>query len=194
MKNLFCFLLLSFFLGSCCKDYSNLIPGQDFIPADILQAIEDNGQIIYTGYNPPALEGKYRMAPSVLVSSNFADQFSPGFQFVDNVVGFSDFDSKTLTIKVSIKEGDIIIGEGYGSFISGQGDNFTVYVKIDAKDNKGHEWLQTEVYSGTLELGGIRNLQRSLFMIDDKGDPNFDYIENGQGRLIIDQDSFSEKI
>ncbi len=85
-------------------------------------------------------------------------------------------------------------GDGFGSFISGQGNNFTVYVKIDAEDTKGHKLLQTEVYSGTLEQGGIRNLQRSLFMIDDKGDPNGEYIENGQGRLVEDGDGFSEKI
>lgn len=194
MKQLFCFCLLSILLNSCCKDYSDLIPGQDFIPEDILQAIEDNGQIIYNGYTPPALQGRFFMSPSVLVNSNFADILSPGHQFVDNTIEFSDFDAKTLTLKVKINEGNILVGEGYGSFISGQDNHFTVYVKVEAKDNKGHELLETEVYSGTLEPNGIRNLQRSLFMIDDKGDPNNDYIENGQGRLIVDKDGFSEKI
>ncbi len=193
MKNLFYFLLLSFLLSSCCKDYSDLIPGQDFIPADVLQAIEDNGQIIYNGYTPPALEGKYLMSPSVLVSSNFSDPYLPGHLFVDNIVEFSDFNPNDLTIKVTISEGGAN-GIGYGSFISGQGNNFTVYVKVDFKDISGHEVLQTEVYSGTLETGGIRNLQRSLFMVDDKGDPNDGYIGNGQGRLAIDQDEFSQKI
>ena len=98
-----------------------------------------------------------------------------------------------MTIKVTLKEGGLT-GEGFGSFISGQGDNFTVYVKVDATDARGHELLQTEIYSGTLEANGIRNLQRSLFMVDDKGDPNNEYIDNGQGRLAKDEDGFSEKI
>lgn len=194
MKFLLPFLFLACFLGACCKDYSDLIPGQDFIPDDILKAIEDNGQVIYNGYNPPALEGKYLMSTSVLVSSNFADQYFPGHEFVDLEIEFSDFDPQALTLKVNIKEGNLLVGEGFGSFISGEGDNFTVYVKVEAEDSKGHELLQTEVYSGTLEAGGIRNLQRSLFMVDDRGDPNGEYIENGQGRLAEDEDKFSEKI
>ena len=67
-------------------------------------------------------------------------------------------------------------------------------MRIDTKDSSGHEFLQTDVYSGTLEPDGIRNLQRSVFMVDDKGDPNDDYIENGQGRLVKDGDGFSERI
>ncbi len=193
MKNLFGFLLCALLLSSCCKDYSDLIPGQDFIPNDVLKAIEDNGHIIYDGYTPPALDGKYLMSPSVLVSSNFDDPYLPGHLFVDGVIEFSDFDPQALTLKVTIAEGGLQ-GVGYGSFISGNGNNFTVYVKVEAKDLSGHELLQTEVYSGTLEPGGIRNLQRSLFMVDDHGDPNDEYIGNGQGRLAKDSDGFSEKI
>jgi len=194
MKNTIFFLLTALLLGACCKEYPELVPGQNFIPQEILEAIEANGHTIYNGYTPPALEGKYFMSPCVLVSSNFDDQFLPGKIFVNNTIEFSEFNAKDLTLKVSIAEGNLLVGVGYGSFISGEGNNFTVYVKVDAEDKQGHKLLQTEVYSGTLEPGGIRNLQRSLFMIDDKGDPNHDYIENGQGRLIIDQDGFSEKL
>lgn len=193
MKKLFFFLLLAGLVSGCCKDHSELIPGQDFIPDDILEAIEQNGQTIYDGYNPPRLEGRYFMAPPILSSSNFDDSVFPGHTFIDLILEFSDFDPATLTIKVAITEGGIT-GEGRGSFISGQGNNFTVYVRIDSKDSSGHEFLQADVYSGTLEPDGIRNLQRSVFMVDDKGDPNEEYIENGQGRLITDADGFSEKL
>ena len=193
MKNLFFFLLISTLLGACCKDYSDMIPGQDFIPADVLQAIEDNGQVIYTGYAPPTLEGEFLMAVPVLVSSNFADPYFPGHIFNNATIEFSEFNAEKLTLKVNITEGTLT-GVGYGSFISGQGDDFTVYVKVEATDAKGVKLLQTEVYSGTLEAGGIRNLQRSVFMVNDGGDPNDEYIGNGQGRLAEDSDKFSEKI
>lgn len=193
MKYILSVLTCAILFSACCKDHSDIIPGQNFIPEDILQAIEDNGQAIYNGYTPPALEGKFRMSPSVLVSSNFNDPYAPGHLFVDSEVEFSDFNPNDLTIKVTITEG-FLTGEGYGSFISGSGNNFTVYVKVDAVDGSGHRLLQTEVYSGTLEPNGIRNLQRSLFMVDDHGDPNDEYIANGQGRLAEDQDGFSEKI
>lgn len=194
MKYLISFLTLIFLLSACCKDHSDIIPGQDFIPDDILKAIEDNGQVIYKGFNPPALEGKYFMSPVVLVSSNFDDPLQPGFQFVDAVIGFLDFNPNKLTIKVTVDEAGITDGEGYGSFISGEGNNFTVYVKVESKDTNGHKVIHADVYSGTIEPSGIRNLQRSYFMIDDKGDPNNDYIEIGQGRLAVDQDGFSEQL
>ena len=192
MKYILSSLVIAILLSSCCKDHSDLIPGQNFIPKDILQAIEDNGQVIYNGYTPPALEGKFRMSPSVLVSSNLNDPDFPGHLFVDTEIEFSDFNPSDLTIKVTVKEGPLL-GKGFGSFISGEGNNFTVYVKVENVDASGHQLLQTEVYSGTLEPGGIRNLQRSLFMVDDHGDPNNEYIENGHGRLAEDQDGFSEK-
>ncbi len=194
MKYLLSFLTLSILLSACCKDHSDIIPGQDFIPDEVLEAIKANGQIIYEGFCPPALDGKYRMSPTVLVISNFDDPYPPGKLFVDITITFSGFNPDELTLKVKVEEGGLIQGEGFGSFISGCGDNFTVYVKVDSKDAKGHELLHADVYSGTLEAGGIRNLQRSFFMIDDKGDPNGEYIENGQGRLAKDDDGFSEKI
>jgi hypothetical protein len=193
MKKILYSLMLASLLSACCDDHSELIPGQNFIPKDILDEIRNNGQIIYEGYNPPALSGRFLMSPVILVSSNFDDFAQPGYQFNDAIIEFSDFDPNTLTLKVSFTESSTS-GEGKGSFISGQGNNFTVYVRIDTKDSQGHEFLQTDVYSGTLEPGGIRNLQRSVFMVDDKGDPNDDYIENGQGRLVRDGDGFSERL
>ncbi len=193
MKHFISLLILTLLLGACCKDHSEIIPGQNFIPDDVLDAIRANGQIIYDGYNPPALKDKFLMSPSVLVSSNFDDVFAPGHQFVDAIIEFSNFNPNDLTIKVTIEEGTTQ-GEGIGSFISGVGNNFTVYVKLDTEDATGHKIVHADVFSGTLETGGIRNLQRSVFMIEDNGDPNNDYIEIGQGRLAEDEDGFSEKI
>ncbi len=187
-------LLLAFLVNSCCKDHSDIIPGQNFIPADILDQIVENGQVIYEGFNPPVLNGKYLMSVATLVSSNFSDQLSPGDTFVDAIIEFSKFNANSLTLEVAIEEVGVLKGDGFGSFISGEGDNFTIYVRIDSKDTLGHEFLQADVYSGTMDDNGIIDLQRSVFMIDDKGDPNGGYIENGQGRLIIDGDGFSPKI
>jgi len=193
MKNLFGFLLLSFLLASCCKDYADLIPGQDFIPSDVLKAIEDNGQIIYNGYTPPKIEGKYLISPLVLVSSNFDELALPGYLLPDYIVEFYDFDPNNLTIRVNTEHAGNK-GIGFGGFVSGQSNDFTVYVKVESTDSYGHKVLITEVYSGTLEAGNIRNLQLSAFMVDDRGDPNGEYIENGQGRLAKDNDGISEKI
>jgi len=194
MKYFLSYLTIAVLLSACCKDHSDIIPGQDFIPDDILKAIEDNGQIIHKGYNPPALQGKYLMSPVVLVNSNFDDPFLPGHRFVDAIIEFSEYNPNKLTLKVAVEEIGVSKGDGYGSFISGYDNYFTVYVKVNNKDTKGHEVLTANVYSGTIEADGIYHLQLSIFVIDNNGDPNNEYVENGQGRLIIDQDSISEKI
>lgn len=191
MKNIFLFLLAALLFQSCCKDHSNIIPGQNFIPDDILHAISDNGQVIYEGYQPVDISGRYLMSPALLVSSNFDDSFSPGHSFSDLIIEFYDVNASTLTCKVKIEEGGEP-GVSYDAFISGQGNDFTLYAKIQ-QDYDDVTALQTEIYSGTIEAGGIRNLQRSLFMVDNKGNPNQDILGNGQGRLAEDGDHFSER-
>lgn len=193
MKNLPIFILIFLLISACCEDHSDIIPGQDFIPEEILTTIQENGQPIYEGLNPPRMEGRYLVSPLRFRSSNIENDFSVNTQFSDQFITFSNFDANSLTLQVAIEQGNRT-GEGFGSFISGQGNNFTIYVEINITDDNGHRYLTTEVYSGTLEGGGIRDLHLSLFMIDDQGDPNNDLIENGQGRLFVDGDGFSPQL
>ena len=179
-------------LASCYEDHSDLIPGQDFIPPEILEEIRANGQPIFEGLNPPDVTGRYRISPLELVRSNFPDNNRPD-RFGDELIEFSGLDKEQLLLKVSLEQGGNV-GEGFGSFISGSENNFTIYVRVDNTDNKGHTTLRTRVYSGTVTNNDITNLYTSLFMINDQGDPNGEYIENGNGRLFKDGDGYSERI
>ncbi|MGD1891896.1 MAG: hypothetical protein ACFB15_15065 [Cyclobacteriaceae bacterium] len=192
MKHLLILLAVAVLLASCHEDHSDLIPGQDFIPDEILEEIKANGQPIFEGLNPPDVTGRYRVSPMELVSSNFTDNNRPAF-FFDEIVDFNGLNQGELTLEVASENGGTL-GEGFGSFISGSGQKFTIYVRIDRIDEKGHMTLDTRLYSGTLTDGGIVNLYTSFFMIDDGGDPDGDSIENGQGRLFKDGNGFSEKM
>ncbi|MEM9672104.1 MAG: hypothetical protein AAF992_05885 [Bacteroidota bacterium] len=192
MKHLLILLAVAVLLASCHEDHSDLIPGQDFIPDEILEEIKANGQPIFEGLNPPDVTGRYRVSPMELVSSNFTDNNRPAF-FFDEIVDFNGLNQGELTLEVASENGGTL-GEGFGSFISGSGQKFTIYVRIDRIDEKGHKTLETRLYSGTLTDGGIVNLYTSFFMIDDGGDPDGDSIENGQGRLFKDGNGFSEKM
>lgn len=185
-------LLVALAATACYEDHSDLIPGQDFIPDEILAKIKENGQPIYEGLTPPDVTGKYRISPLILQSSNF-DDVAPGRSFSDEIVAFTDYDPGTLTLKVNSEQANTT-GEGFGSFIAGEDNNFTIYVRIDRVDENGHKTLSTDVYSGTLSSNGITDLYRSAFMVDDGGDPDDDLIENGEGRLFRDDDGFSEKL
>jgi hypothetical protein len=192
MKNLIMLLAVTVFLASCHEDHSDLIPGQDFIPPEILEEIKANGQPIFEGLNPPEVVGTFRASPLTLVASNFDDADRPGKVFGALTIDFFDYDPDELTLKVNIEQGGSG-GDGLGSFISGQGNDFTIYVRLE-REVGGTKTLQTRVYSGTLVNGGISNLFESLFMIDDGGDPNNNLIDVGHGRLFEDGDGFSEKI
>ena len=192
MKKIFAFIAISLIFSSCYDDHSEVIPGQDFIPDEILAEIRENGQPIFEGLNPPDVTGRFVSRPHTLVESNFDDSFQPGDRFAELTVDFFEYDPNKLTLKVSIDQGSAG-GDGLGSFISGQGNNFTIYVRLEREVN-GAKTLQTRVYSGTLTDGGISNLYESLFMIDDGGDPNGTLISVGQGRLFEDGDGFSPKI
>ncbi|MEQ9442222.1 MAG: hypothetical protein RIG62_24485 [Cyclobacteriaceae bacterium] len=192
MKNLIVFIAPALLLASCYEDHSDIIPGQDFIPDEILAKIEENGQPIFEGLTPPKVEGIFKSEPYVLVSSNFDDSYAYGDQFGSLVTEFTEFNRKSLTLKVNIEQGGSA-GEGYGSFISGLDDNFTIYVKVN-RDYGEISTIEARVYSGTLTENGIYNLYVSIFMIDDGDDPADNLIEVGQGRLFEDEDGFSEKV
>lgn len=191
MKNIITFLAIAFLFSACYDDHSEVIPGQDFIPDEILAEIRENGQPIFEGLNPPDVSGRYRISPLELVSSNFPDNIDPD-NFADENVEFLEIEFKSLTLEVKSEQAGIE-GEGYGSFISGQVNNFTIYVRIE-QDRDDYSTLLTSVYSGTLTENGISNLYTSIFMINDGGDPDNDLIEIGQGRLFKDGDGFSPKV
>lgn len=183
-------ILLS--IASCCKE--EMTPPVNPLPPEVLKQIEANGQVLHQGTNPPNIDGKYFITPPLLVSSNFDDNISPGYEFIDIIVTFSDWEKGSSDITIQIEEVGKSLGTAMGSYISGVGNDFTVYVLIDVTDEKDHTYTTTQVFSGTWTEDGIKDLQLSIFMVDDKGDPNDEYIENGEGRLIEDGDGFSEKI
>ncbi|MFT5766067.1 MAG: hypothetical protein ACI8X3_003505 [Saprospiraceae bacterium] len=82
-------------------------------------------------------------------------------------------------------------GEGLGSFIVGEECAFSVFVQINAISG-GTSAKLTHVISGTIANDGIEGLYFANFMIDNNDNPSGIWIENGEGRVIYDQDGFSE--
>lgn len=87
------------------------------------------------------------------------------------------------------------IADGLGSFIAGSNNSFTVFTESIAVDNEYNDTAKTViVYSGTLSESGINNFYIAVFMVDNFGNPNGHWIDNGAGRVIKDSDGFSEII
>ncbi len=200
MKKITAFILTSLlfiFISSCKKskivtedgltqDIVNLVPGS------ILKEIKSLGMPINGGDNPPNIENSYIGSPFVLKASNISYD-TPGYTYSDYYVKFYNQDNKKLTVSMDYKNGPEE-GTGYGSYIVGDENSFSVFVGVKATEDGGSEAKLVHIISGNITSEGISNLYFANFMIDNYENPNGYWIEDGQGRVIYDSDGISPVI
>lgn len=159
----------------------------NIIPSDILEEFKNIGIEIHGGKTPPNIEGTYKISPCVLVKSNFSDNFSPGHKFADKFLTFSKQDNAKLTIVCDYVQSNER-GDGIGSFITGKGNKFSVYSEIRGTLNS-EPFKSVFIYSGEIDADGIKNYHEALIVTME----NEHTIKRGEGRLIKDNDGFSER-
>ena len=154
-----------------------------------LDALEAIGFQFNFGDDPPSIEGSYLIsmlsAQATSVPNDLVTPFTP---FADREIRFFNQNNETLTIETISRDfGNIrdSNAQGTGSFISGSGNDFTVFL-ITENNRDGIINLTTDTYSGTIGAQGIENLQYAVFQLDDTGDPGGLLIPNDTGRLFID--------
>lgn len=199
MKKYFSFILLfSFLFFGCSKDDdggSNSFDGSinsisNFVGSDILDTMIDLGMNINSGDNPPNIVGEYLSSPNVLENSNVPSDW-PGRVFSDYQSEFSNQQGLQIDFSGFHPTGNQI-DEGYGSFISGDGNLFSVFLitETEIRDSKADTVI---VYSGEISPDGIYSYQRAIFMKDNHGNSTV-FLENGQGRILVDEDGLAERI
>jgi len=164
---------------------------EDFYSSDIVDALDNLDFDINTGNNPPNIEGVYFVSPSILQASSVPGD-TPGIQFPDITMNFSNQDSDNLTIDFTGDSGPEVY-DGDGSFISGDNNRFSVFLIINVTSG-GQTAETTFAISGQLGDDGIENVQVAVLMLDDNGDPGDYFIENNTGRVLYDEDGFSPEI
>lgn len=164
---------------------------KNIVPDSTLTKIIALGMPVNKGSNPPSLVNIFKMSPLTLTATNIANDFAEGHVFADYKFRFYEQDNKKLTIKIDDKSGTQI-GTGSGGFISGEGNDFSVFMKIHSisADSTSKADL-LNIISGTITSDGIKNCYLSLFMLDDYGDPQGIYMENESGRVFNDSDGMS---
>ncbi|MBN2663864.1 MAG: hypothetical protein JXR68_09465 [Bacteroidales bacterium] len=196
-KNRFIALALLSFLfviSSCTKkvdEYGLTKEINNIIPDEILTSMLDMGMPLNGGNEPPEIIGTYFVSPFILDSSNVPDDVS-GKLFADFVVTFYDFNPRKLTVKIDYDNG-IETGTGVGSFIVGEGNKFSVFCEIKATQLVLFKAEATMIFTGTLTDNGIEDFWYANFMVDNHGNEQGLWIENGEGRIIYDSDGFSER-
>lgn len=160
------------------------------VPSDIREQMEPYIDI-YDGNNPPNIEGEYIASPWELVYSSHG--YSPGDIFADRYFKFYNQNLHNNTLDYKGKQASSE-DTGTGAFISGEGNNFSVFFNTEGVTHYSEYDINTKtalIVSGTLAEGGISNLQYAFVMVDKSDDPNHHVIDVGVFRVFHDQDGFS---
>lgn len=190
LKVLPLFLALSLFFISCDKDDDSnsgpdgtVVSIENFYTPELLETLDELGFTINTGTTPPNIEGSYLANPLTLVSSNIPND-NIGTTYSDLLMTFTNQNNTSLTLDYEgMNNGSS--RESIQSYVTGSDDSFSIFLKIEYTE-QGHTSLFANAFSGILSAEGILDYQYALIMLDDRGDPNGNLIENNSGRLIVD--------
>ncbi|GAB5466203.1 MAG: hypothetical protein Kapaf2KO_16390 [Candidatus Kapaibacteriales bacterium] len=163
----------------------------NILPDSILQKILDIDMPINYGVNPPNVEGTFIGSPIILKYSTWPKD-PERLDFANFVITFSEQDDEELNVKVGYVNGNEI-ANGIGSFIIGNESNFSVFVEVMIDYNNNIKAQLIQIISGTIVENGIENLHIATFMLDDFGDPENSFLDQGEGRITYDYDGFSER-
>lgn len=160
---------------------------ESVIPQEYIDIIKDYIPI-YEGTTPPNIEGTYFISPYVLLTDNVG--YEPGKKFADDYVMFYDQTyNNTISMQSTQLLGDLSVGSGL--FISGEGENFTVYFNEYSTHEDGSYLTLASVISGSIRDGRIYDYRYAFIVLDDYDTTN-KYMDSGQYRILYDQDGYSE--
>jgi hypothetical protein len=160
---------------------------ESVIPQEYINIIKDYIPI-HEGTTPPNIEGTYFISPNVLLTDNVG--YEPGKKFANEYVMFYDQTyNNTISMQSTQLLGDLSVGSGL--FISGSGENFTVYFNEYSTYDDGSYLTQASIISGSVRNGYLYDYQYAFIVLDDY-DVNGKYMDSGQYRILYDQDGYSE--
>lgn len=162
---------------------------KNIVPDSTLTKITTLGMKINKGLEPPNMENTYLASPFELKATNVVDDYSIGYIFADYYFRLYDQDNENLTIKLDYYNGGET-GTGLGGFISGDGKNFSVFIEMNS-EYSGYAAKMVHIISGTLTDEGISGLYFANYMLDNYGNLGGYWIENDEGRVLIDSDAMS---
>lgn len=163
------------------------------IPEDIRDLMEPHIHI-YEGNNPPNVEGQFLISPLTMTHDS-KGSWEVGEVFYDSYIRLYNQNRKANTIDFYKEQGG---GKetGEGAFISGEGNNFSIYFKTSGyspyKDSDFKVYLKRSlIISGTMTTDGIKNLEYAFVIVEKSDDPKNQIMDVGDFRSFKDGDGFS---
>lgn len=146
---------------------------------------------IYEGNTPPDIEGIWLVAPNELYYESMGGS-RDDYNFADDHIWFyNQTSANTLSMQSTQNLGDLSIAEGV--FVSGSGNNFTVYFNEYTSYTDGSWLVKATLISGTKSGNYIKNLRNAFIILDDY-DPNDRFMDVGDFRVLEDADYSSGQV
>ena len=160
---------------------------QNFVSEETLQQLQDLGMEINKGMDPPDMEGTYVASPFEMIATSIENDYYPvGSIISDYYFRLYDQDNEDMTIKIDYANGPET-GTGMGGFISGNDDEFSVFIEVEVETN-GYKATVLQLISGTMTDDGIKDFYFANWMLDNNGNESGYYIDEETGRVFIDND------
>ena len=121
-----------------------------------------------------------------LINDQIGKEYDSEYQKYSN----QDMTKNTIDM-VRVQGGGNEWHKGSGAFISGSGNNFTIYFD-QVGESSGILVKQAYIVSGTKTSTGIKNLTTGFIMKEKGPDPNHKLVEVGTYRFFKDKDGMSE--
>ncbi|MBP8945599.1 MAG: hypothetical protein KBG25_06890 [Paludibacteraceae bacterium] len=159
------------------------------ISADLIKVLVDMKMPIYSGIEPPKIEGTYLFQPK-LINTNITNDFEIGYLFADDIMNFNSQKGFSIRFK-SYSSGSY--KEEENAVVEGMGKNFTVYVKTRTYKIGDESCFVdlAEIFSGTFENGKISNFSYGFVCVDDTFNDGT-FVHKGNARVFVDNDNLLE--
>ena len=202
MKNLYTIVvvLVTLIFASCIKEYDGSVNAdesgftgskseiENYFSVEVVNSLEELGYKFNVGGTPPDIAGSFFGNSQKLKNSNVPnDQI--GMAFLDYIYTFYNQTDENIDYTQTYSGGT---ANGNGCFISGNGNNFSIYVVTEGTSG-GYERKTAVAISGTLSSSGLTDFMLASIMLENYGNPGGNLLNNGQGRLIYEQDGTLEK-
>ena len=160
------------------------------IPDKFLAEMEANGMTINEGNNPPDIQGIFDAGIFELVYSNLEKEQNT-IGSISSRYRFKFYDQQNIKIKTSYASDGNDIAIGQGSIISGSGNKFTAYLRVDGRVSLA-TYKTAIVISGEISSEGGKDFKLGICMIE-KDDPKKSLMDIGTIRVWVDQDKFAAR-
>jgi hypothetical protein len=181
-----------------CRKSAAPVPAGSLPPA-ITQGQKDTlqkyGTVFNEGATPPTVSGEFFLDPSVVLFDNsglnLAGQTADSYVFK-----FSSQNNSSLTVRVDYRDVSDLDDDDTGSdtsatYISGTGQLFTIYAKINGSVS-GVKYTALQIISGEVTSGGIADMQVTSQLLSKNGDPGNQLLYPvGSINIVYDADKLS---